>query len=134
MAKFNGIDLFGDNIRMEGPFGGDERTVVSKLPGVSGGRIYRMGRDTSTWTIRGRITRLTEKSMREAIEQGIRYKNGQVYTFTDNWGQRYDFCRLVEFRQITPFRAVRLSGSSNARGFTVEIQATIEWMSPDWGG
>lgn len=129
-AAFDGVEIFGEQIRMLGPFGGRERTVDSRLPGVNGARSYRLGRDIMTWTIRGRLTKFTERSISDAIMAGIRYMDGQVYTFTDNWGGRFDNCRLADFRQIGGFQAIRSGG--NARGFTVEIQATVEWMSPDF--
>jgi hypothetical protein len=122
-AQFNSESIFGTQTKITGP-AQQYRSQREQLPGVSGFRVYRLGRGPWVWRIRGRMNRSTFDLLRTAIETAAAaYLNGQLYTFTDNGGATYANCLLSEYRPVS--NPVRTDS-----GYTVELEATVEWASP----
>ena len=114
-------DIFGTPVSVTGPVKAI-RTQRESLPGVNGVRIYRLGEDTRTWSVRGRLTALSLQKLISLLEFGQSYQNGKLYQFQDSSGLKYDNCMLNDFRASSP-------RTWSSAGYTIQIQATVEQVA-----
>lgn len=123
MATFNELYIFGVGVRVAGPMR-SYRNQREQLPMVDGFRVYRLGQNGWTWKIRGRLVAATPAELTAQLEIAQDLADGQLYTFVDNAGGSFDDCMLSDYRPAGPMQWSHL-------GYTVEIDATVEWLSPD---
>jgi hypothetical protein len=120
---FNGQAIFGGQNRQGGPWR-PYRAQEEQLPGVDGCRIYRLGKGSQFWTVRGRLLALTLPALNAAIRAGQSLVDGNIYTFVDNGGASHTNCMMTDYRPAGPFEPVSV-------GFSVEITAAVQQISPD---
>jgi hypothetical protein len=127
-CTFNGQSIFGSFNKVTGPSRG-YRAMRSQLPAVDGVRVYRLGKDTQIWIVRGRITGASLSSVLTTINAGLALHDGQTHAFVDLAGTSHSNCMLNDYRPIGNYRAIILAGGSGAT--TVEVQGTVEQLAPD---
>lgn len=119
---FDGDEIFGTQTKLLGPFT-SYRTQRETLPGVNGARQYRLGKGTVLWTVQGRLSAPTLADLHEQLRLAQSYIDGMLYVFTDNADGVYDNCALNDFRPVGNY-------INTGFGFTVAVQATVEWLAP----
>lgn len=125
--KFGTSFPFGIAALTTGPRTG-YRAPKQYLPGVDGARVYRLGRDTRTWTIRGRLITNGLDTMLTTIRAYESFIDGKLYVFEDANGGKWQNCLMTDYRPLGPVEYCTLPGGGD--GCTVEITATIEQLTP----
>lgn len=124
---FGGAAIFGFPTRQSGPTG-SFRAQEEQLPGVSGVRIYRLGREPEVWRIRGRLTAGNLASLASLVSAGKSYCDGFLYVFTDSGGRTYPNSQLMHFNPVGDYEGCTLADGTSA--VTVEIDAMVRWVAP----
>lgn len=127
-ATYNAQAIFGLYTKQTGPVR-PYRAMRSQLPTVNGVRVYRLGKDTQTWVVRGRLVGGSVAALITAINAANTLVDGQTRTFVDVGGNNHANCVLNDFRQIGQFATITLA--NGAAGATVVVQGTVEQLSPD---
>lgn len=128
MPTFNGENIFGFAVRQE-QFA-KMRIMREELPGVQGYRLYNLSGvnpDTRCWTVRGRLLDLSATRLEQTLASGENYMDGLFYTFVTNGKRTFKNCQMIDFRQASAVRRVRVAGVLYS---TCEIVASIEQASP----
>ena len=126
---FDGISIWGGQTREMGPIP-STNSQRSKLPGISGFRVYALGTNSWVWNIRGLLAARTLGALEGLRVTGASYVDGLLYNFTTAAGSVYSNCLLNSFQpasEIQPcFVYLPLVGGWGT-GFCQYVSGVVEW-------
>ena len=123
---FNGLRLFGWPTRQGGPIPA-YRTQKHVIPGIRGFRIFDLGAESLTYTVRGRISTLSLAECEELVALGCSYVDANVYQFRTTSLLLLNNCNMTDFRPVGGFQRMKYR---TLDAWTVEVQGTVVWMNP----
>jgi hypothetical protein len=103
------------------------------MPGIAGFRVYALGTNSWTWTVRGILVKSTRAALEADVINGASYVDAGLYNFVTGAGTTFNNCLMNSFEPVSDILAckVQLIGGW-ASAFCQYVQGTVEWAGPTY--